>query len=81
MPTRSLRIDARSQAPRGVLQHEINLLARDAREPLDKLFNGGSAFEVGEESGDRDPCSLEDPRSAELQRIPFDSGASGPVEH
>lgn len=58
-----------------------NLFRRDAREPLDELSGTRAIFEVLEKRGDGHARAAKYPGSPDPLGIPFDSGASGPVDH
>jgi hypothetical protein len=51
----------RGEAPGGVLEHRLNLLARDAGEPVEELVDGGAGFEILEQRLHRHAGSLEEP--------------------
>ncbi len=70
-----------SEAVARVLQHRVNLRTRHAREPLEKLADGRSAFEVLEEGSHGHTRGAEQPFSADLSGHAFYSRAVTPVEH
>ena len=76
-----LRRDRIVQAPGSVLQHQIHVLAGYTGKPFHELVDRGTAFEIREERGNRNSSSEENPRSADLLRVTFDSRASCPIEH
>jgi hypothetical protein len=67
--------------PRGVFQYLVGLLARGAREPLEKVFHGCAALDVLEQRGNGDAGSTEYSRAADTVSIAFDSEAGRPVDH
>ena len=64
-----------------VLKHRRNLFARDAREPFQKLVDGGAGFKVLEKSAHRHTRAFENPRTTDLFFVPFDFRAIGPIQH
>lgn len=64
-----------------MLQNGLDLAARHAGEPLEKLLDGPSVLKVLEQSFDRDPRTLEGPGSAEPVGSSLHSVTPSPIEH
>ena len=65
----------------GVIEHSTNLVKRDAGKPFDELRHEGAVFEILEERRHRHTSAPEDPSSADAFRVPFNGGASRPIDH
>ena len=69
------------QATGSVFQHQIHLLAGYAGKPFHELVDRGTAFQIREERGNWNASSSENPSSADLLRVTFDSWTGSPIEH
>ena len=64
-----------------MLQNGLDLAARHAGEPLEKLLDSRPILKVLEQSLDRDPRALEGPGSTEPVGSSLYGVAPGPIEH
>jgi hypothetical protein len=64
-----------------MFQHSANLLDGDAGEPLDKLSDLRSIFEVLEQCGYRDARPHEHPRTTYALGLALNGRARGPIDH
>jgi hypothetical protein len=64
-----------------VLEHRIDLRARDARKPLEEIHDRSTAFEVLEEGANGNTGAAEQPLAADLSGNTLNSGTQAPVEH
>lgn len=64
-----------------MFENGASLFGRYAGKPLHELGNLRAILEVLEQRGDGYARTVEHPGSADTPRIPFDSGASRPVDH
>src|SRR5688572_15161210 len=69
------------EAALGVLQYGLDLVARHARKPRQKIIHGGSALQILEKRLHRDTRALEKPDPADFPRKPLHGGTLRPVEH
>ena len=53
----------------GVFENAIDLVARHAREPLQKLGEGGPSLKIREECGDRHTRTAKNPRATHASRV------------
>ena len=63
-----------------VLDHGVDLLARDARKPLEEVLNGGTALDVLEERLHRYTGTLEKPGAADFPGDTFNRWALTPIK-
>lgn len=64
-----------------VLQRLPDLIEGDAREPLNKVSQGCTVFEILEERGHRNPRAAQNPRATKHAKPGLESRTSGPVDH
>ena len=72
---------SRHQALLGVTQNELDLLTRHSWEPLQKVINPGTVFEIFEQSPHRYARAFEQPLAADFAGNAFDRRALAPVKH
>jgi crossover junction endodeoxyribonuclease RuvC len=72
---------SRHEALLGVTQNELDLLARDSWEPLQKVINPGTAFEIFEQGPHRYARAFKQPLAADFAGNAFDRWALVPVKH
>jgi hypothetical protein len=63
-----------------MLQHRLCLLPTHAGKPLEKIIQPCTLFQIRKECLDGHARPSEDPRSADLLRIPLNSSALIPIE-
>ena len=64
-----------------MLQNGLDLFARHAGEPLEKVIHAGAIFQVCEESLHRNSRTSEDPGAADLSWSSLDRRALVPIKH
>ena len=69
------------RTPRCMFEHGANLFRRDAGKPLHELGNLRAILEVFEQRGNGHARAAEHPGSAYPLGVPFDGGASRPIDH
>jgi hypothetical protein len=62
-------------------QDKLNLFTRHAGEPLQKIINSRTIFEVLEQRLDRDTCTFEQPFTADFSRGAFYGRTLAPIKH
>jgi len=72
---------SRGKALFGMRENGESLLARHAGKPLEKILHGSAAFEILEQSTNRNAGFFEDPGAAHAVRVTFHRRASVPIEH
>jgi hypothetical protein len=65
----------------GVPKDGLNLLARNAGKPLEKIVYPGAIFEIGEQRLDWNARSSENPGAADRTRISLNCRALTPIKH
>ncbi len=66
---------------RRVFEHGANPFQRDARKPLHELGNLRTVLKVLEQRGNGHARAAEHPSSADPLGVPFNSGATRPINH
>src|SRR4051812_44301082 len=74
-------ISRRGQALLGMVEDRDYLFTADARKPLEKIINGGAAFQVFEQRAHWHPGVFEHPFAADTARHPLNGGTKDPIEH
>ena len=69
------------RALRRVFEHGASLFERDARKPLHKLVDMRAILEVLEQCGNGHARAAEHPGSTDSLGVPFNGGASRPIDH
>jgi hypothetical protein len=64
-----------------MMQDKFNLFTRHAGEPLQKIINSRTIFEVLEQRLDRDTCTFEQPFTADFSRGAFYGRTLAPIKH
>lgn len=64
-----------------MLQYGADLFRGDAGEPLHELVDARTVLKILEQRGDRHTSTTEHPGSTDPFGVPFDGGASRPVDH
>ena len=69
------------RASRRVFEHGANLFQRDAGKPLHKLANLRAVLKVLKQRGNGHTRTAKYPSSADPLGLPFNSGATRPINH
>ena len=64
-----------------MFEHGLDLLARHARKPREKIIHASALFEVFEQCFHRYARALEHPDAADFSRRPFDRWTLSPIKH
>lgn len=64
-----------------MFENGVNLVSRDAGEPLQELINRGAAFEILKERAHRNARATKYPGSAEDSGISLHDLACAPIQH
>lgn len=64
-----------------MFQYGADLFRRDAGEPLHELVDPRAVLKILEQRGDGHTRTTEHPSSTDPLGVPFDGGASRPVDH
>lgn len=83
-PHASLDLHGRSrdgQAPFGMPQHKLDLFARNARKPCEKIVNPRAALKILKQRDDRNTRAFEHPRTADPFGRAFNCRTLCPIKH
>ena len=72
---------SRRQAVLRVGQYGDHLIARNAREPFQKVIHTGALFKILKQCTHGDARAPEHPGAADAIRYPFNRGAHAPIQH